>query len=75
MIRRLVHRQLAKAVAWIDSHTVTMPDGCPNCHFLLINRPEYDTCPHCGWGPDTEPDKTAEEARQQFLENVMEAAN
>lgn len=49
-----------------------MPDGCPNCHFLLVNREEYDLCPHCGWGPETVPDKTPEEARKEFLKSVQD---
>lgn len=73
-----VFTQVARLVVWVavngdpfgGKSIVDDFDGCPNCQFLSVSRSEHDTCPHCGWGPDTEPEKTPQEARKDFLAGV-----
>lgn len=64
-------RLVAKFVVWVDKRTVDVPDGCTNCGLSLVTKPEYDECPFCGWGPNAEPEKTGEEARREFLNEVI----
>lgn len=67
---------LYRVIEWTHSklfpYSSMVPDGCPNCGFLSVNKPEYDTCPFCDWGPDTEPEKTAKEAREEFLKETID---
>ncbi len=46
-----------------------LPEACPHCEFPTVVRDDREECPWCGWGPDSIPDRTPEEARQKRLDD------
>ena len=49
---------------------IVLPDACPHCQFSTVVREDIDECPWCGWGPDSKPDRTPQEARQRRLDEL-----